>query len=208
MRSTVLTPVTTLQWIVLFRGRRPPNCPGGAWAILSRDDDEPSILATIRELGCQLVPIKLPDQIPSRGPLTVMLSAEAATVFDPLTRAGTTEDLYSWPATFREAEYYPAVEYLRASRARTMLMYEMRRLMATVDVYVGGRDLLIANLTGHPSVVLPNSVVPAGKRETPEAITFTGQLYGESKLLLLAHRYQQLRGHHLQVPPLKDEALE
>jgi hypothetical protein len=52
----------------------------------------------------------------------------------------------------------PAVEYLRAARVRTLLMRAMARLMERVDLYVGsGQDLAIANLTGHPTAVLPDA---------------------------------------------------
>ena len=97
----------------------------------------------------------------------------------------------------------PAVEYLRANRIRTLLMREMDEVMAQVDLYVGGNDLLLTNLTGHPTVVLPNGF---RKRERPRAahgsITFTGRLYGETDLLAVAHAYQQATGHHLKHPPL------
>ncbi len=35
-------------------------------------------------------------------------------------------------------------------------MQEMEKVFEQVDLYVGGNDLVITNLTGHPTVVLPN----------------------------------------------------
>ena len=81
---------------------------------------------------------------------------EAGTAFDDLTRQGVTEGLNAWVGTFRAAEFVPAVEYLRANRVRTLLMQEMEHVMGQVDMYVGGNDLALTNLTGHPTVVIPN----------------------------------------------------
>ena len=75
-------------------------------------------------------------------------------------------------------------------------MQQMAELMKQVDCYVGGNDLTITNLTGHPTVVLPIGVVQKDGRESPATITFTGQLYGEADLLLLARAYEQAIQFH------------
>jgi Asp-tRNA(Asn)/Glu-tRNA(Gln) amidotransferase A subunit family amidase len=149
----------------------------------------------------KLTPIKLPDKYPI-GELTVILDAEAATVFDPLTRAGVREGIGQWATTFRRAQFITAVEYLRACRVRTMLMREMEQLMEGIDAYVGGDDLTLTNLTGHPTVVVPDGDRRDGKNEQPGTVTFTGKLFGESELMALAHAYQQSSGAHLRRPPL------
>jgi Asp-tRNA(Asn)/Glu-tRNA(Gln) amidotransferase A subunit family amidase len=158
-------------------------------------------LRLLRDLGVRLVPIKLPSKHPL-GALTLILDTEAATVFDELTRKGVTEGLNSWPRTFRKGQFVPAVEYLRANRIRTLVMREMEEVMSQVDLYVGGNDLLLTNLTGHPTVVLPNGFRKSGEVELPTSITFTGRLYGETELLAVAHAYQQATGHHLKRPPM------
>src|SRR5439155_18286636 len=118
----------------------------------------------LKALGVELVPIELPDEIPA-GDLLVILTAEAATAFDELTRTGKDAQMAwqeepAWPNTFRATRLVPAVEYLRASRLRTLLMQRMDELMRKVDLYVhpsrGNASLVITNLTGHPSVVLPD----------------------------------------------------
>jgi len=81
-------------------------------------------------------------------------------------------------------------------------MQEMEEVMTPVDLYVGGGDLLLTNLTGHPTVVLPDGFRKVGGTETPTPITFTGRLYGETDLLAVAHAYQQATGHHLRRPPM------
>jgi Asp-tRNA(Asn)/Glu-tRNA(Gln) amidotransferase A subunit family amidase len=158
-------------------------------------------LRVLRDLGVRLVPIKLPAKYPLQ-PLQVILDTEAATAFDELTRKGVTEGLNSWPRTFRAGQFVPAVEYLRANRLRTLLMREMEEVMGQVDLYVQGDDLLLTNLTGHPSVVLPDGFRKAGDVELPQSIKFTGRLYGETELLAVAHAYQQATGHHLRRPPM------
>jgi Asp-tRNA(Asn)/Glu-tRNA(Gln) amidotransferase A subunit family amidase len=168
----------------------------------NRDAAKRDDLRVLRDLGVQLVHIKLPDKYPV-GPLTVILDAEAAASFDDLTRRGVTEGLNTWPQTFRLGEFIPAVEYLRANRVRTLLMHAMEEVMRTVDLYVGGTDLVITNLTGHPTVVQPDGFRKVSNVERPTSIKFTGRLYGEAELLAVAHAYQQATGHHLRHPPLE-----
>jgi Asp-tRNA(Asn)/Glu-tRNA(Gln) amidotransferase A subunit family amidase len=165
----------------------------------TRDD-----LRVLRDLGVKLVPIKLPSKYPV-GAISLILGTEAAAAFDDLTREGVTEGLNNWPETFRRGEFVPAVEYLRAQRVRTLLMQEMEETMAQVDLYVGGNDLTLTNLTGHPTVVMPNGFRKTGDAETPTSITFTGRLYGETDLLAVAHAYQLATGHHLRHPRLAEK---
>jgi Asp-tRNA(Asn)/Glu-tRNA(Gln) amidotransferase A subunit family amidase len=63
---------------------------------------------------------------------------------------------------------------------------------------------MITNLTGHPTVVMPNGLRKQrdSEVETPISITFTGQLFGETDLLTLAKAYQDATGHHLKRPPM------
>jgi Asp-tRNA(Asn)/Glu-tRNA(Gln) amidotransferase A subunit family amidase len=169
---------------------------GGGKPADQRDD-----LRVLRDLGVKLVPIKLPDKLPVVA-IQMILGTEAAAAFDDITRQGVTEGLNSWPQTFRRGQFVPAVEYLRANRIRSLVMQEMEEMMAAVDLYAGGNDLLLTNLTGHPTAVLPNGFRKAGETEVPDSIKFTGRLYGETELLAVAHAYQQATGHHLRRPQL------
>jgi Asp-tRNA(Asn)/Glu-tRNA(Gln) amidotransferase A subunit family amidase len=160
-------------------------------------------LRVLRGLGFNLVPIKLPADLPVED-IVIMLTAESAAAFDELTRKHISEGLNDWPASFRQGQFIPAVEYLRAARVRTLLMREMAKLMQTVDVYVGsGQNLAITNLTGHPTVVVPGSFHDINGRPGPRSITLTGQLYGEATLLAVAQAYQQATGNHRYQPPLE-----
>jgi Asp-tRNA(Asn)/Glu-tRNA(Gln) amidotransferase A subunit family amidase len=172
-----------------------------------RDSKEREDLKILRDLGVRLIAIDLPKNYPLDA-LRLILGTEAATVFDELTRKGITEGLNEWPATFRRGQFVPAVEYLRANRIRTLLARAMDDVMSQVDLYVGGNDLLLTNLTGHPTVVLPDGFRKVDGAEMPTALTFTGRLFGETDLLSVAHAYQQATGHHLKRPPVDKLKLE
>src|SRR5687767_2898611 len=80
-------------------------------------------LEVLEKAGAKLAPIELPKF--SAGSLRFILSAEAATAFDDITRDGRVNQLSGqspndWPNTFRTSRFIPAVEYLRAQRARTL----------------------------------------------------------------------------------------
>jgi Asp-tRNA(Asn)/Glu-tRNA(Gln) amidotransferase A subunit family amidase len=168
-----------------------------------RSSEEREELRILRKLGFELIPITLPDELPVRA-ITLMLGTEASAAFDELTRKHVTEGLNSWPDTFRQGEFVPAVEYLRAARVRTKLMHAMEERMAAVDLYVSsGQDLAITNLTGHPSVVFPMGFRDRNGRDMPGSVVLTGRLYGESTLLAVARAFQHATGDHLKRPPIE-----
>jgi Asp-tRNA(Asn)/Glu-tRNA(Gln) amidotransferase A subunit family amidase len=176
-------------------------------------------LAVLREkLGINLIEVELP-KLPADAMLT-NLSAESAAAFDYLTRSGrdkllTAQTKDDWPNYFRGARFIPAVEYVQAARARTLLMQQMAEVFKRVDVIVaptgGGKQLVITNLTGHPAVIVPNGFRPAdapaaapppggGGPGTPTSITFIGNLFGEASLIATAKAYQDVTDFHLQTP--------
>jgi Asp-tRNA(Asn)/Glu-tRNA(Gln) amidotransferase A subunit family amidase len=163
-------------------------------------------LEVLHSLGIELIPISLPDY-PVEA-VAFILEAEAAANFDELTRTNRDDMLArqvkdAWPNVFRQARLIPAVEYVQASRVRTLLMRAMADLMSDIDVYVapsfGGKTLVLTNLTGHPAVVLPNGVNETGK---PSSVTFTGKLYGEAAALAVAKAYQDATDFHRQRPSI------
>ncbi len=167
-------------------------------------------LEVLRELGIELIPIKLPN-LPALAALSVIMGAESAAGYDEQARSGD-PSVRGPNARFPlGGQLIPAVEYIRANRIRTLIMEEMEQLMSEVDVYVSPSgtqesDINHTNLTGHPAVVLPNGY---GFREISRSggvngIMFTGKLYGETELLSLAHAYQQATDFHLRRPPLQE----
>lgn len=166
-----------------------------------------AVLEVLRGLGIEPVPFDLPSSLPVNH-LSYILSAEAATAFDVLTRSNRDDLLVrqienAWPNVFRQARMIPAVEYLQANRVRTLLLRAMEESLGDLDAYVcpsfGGDNLLLTNLTGHPCVVLPNGFRADG---TPTSITFCGRLHREPELLALARAYQQATDWHLHRPDL------
>jgi Asp-tRNA(Asn)/Glu-tRNA(Gln) amidotransferase A subunit family amidase len=172
-----------------FEGERPP--------------EEKRAVDVLKTLRVTLLPIKLPQKYPV-SPLTLILNTESAAAFDNLTRAGVRDGIGKWGTTFRQGQFVPAVEYLRACRIRTLVMQEMAEVMAGVDAYVGGDDLTLTNFTGHPTIILPDGDRSGSKSGQPGTVTFTGRLFSESKLLALGHAYQQASGAHLKRPNLEE----
>jgi Asp-tRNA(Asn)/Glu-tRNA(Gln) amidotransferase A subunit family amidase len=168
-----------------------------------RSSDEREELRVLSKLGFELVPITLPNELPVSA-ITLMLGTEASAAFDELTRKHITEGLNTWPDTFRQGEFVPAVEYLRAARVRTKLIKAMEERMATVNLFVSmGQDLAITNLTGHPSVVFPMGFRDRDGRAFPGSVVLTGRLYDESTLLAVARAFQYATGDHLRRPPVE-----
>jgi Asp-tRNA(Asn)/Glu-tRNA(Gln) amidotransferase A subunit family amidase len=160
-------------------------------------------LSALEKAGAKLTPIELPKF--STASLRFILSAEAAAAFDDITRNGAINQLSGqsendWPNSFRTSRFIPAVEYLRAQRARTLLMREMEKLMANWDVFVspapGSASLLITNLTGHPTVCLPCGFI----NNLPVAMMFTGGVYDEVSPLRVALAYEQATKWHTMHP--------
>ena len=105
---------------------------------------------------------------------------------------------------FRQGEFVPAVEYLRATRVRTKLMHAMEERMAAVNLYVSsGQDMAITNLTGHLSVVFPMGFRDRDGRAMPGSVILTGRLYDESTLLAVARAFEHATGDHLKRPPIE-----
>jgi Asp-tRNA(Asn)/Glu-tRNA(Gln) amidotransferase A subunit family amidase len=167
-------------------------------------DDE--TLNVLRSLGANLSPIELPDY-PLQS-LSFIYKAEAAAAFDELTRSDRDDLLVrqvkdAWPNVFRAARLIPAVEYIQASRLRTLLMQGMAEMMSQVDLYVApsfSDTLLVTNLTGHPAVVAPNGFSPEGNPAS--SITFIGHIYGEATALAVALRYQNATDFHIRQPAM------
>jgi Asp-tRNA(Asn)/Glu-tRNA(Gln) amidotransferase A subunit family amidase len=159
-------------------------------------------LDTFRQAGATLHPIEVPG-VQLANSLSFILSAEAASAFDDLTRTTDLSDpsLNAWPNSFRTSRYIPAVEYIRAQRGRVLLMREMDKLMSEYDVFIsptGSSSLGVTNLTGHPALALR-----AGFNETaPVEIMITGRLYDEATVLRVGLAYERATRWHLEKPTL------
>jgi Asp-tRNA(Asn)/Glu-tRNA(Gln) amidotransferase A subunit family amidase len=162
-------------------------------------------LVKLKELGAELVPIQLP-QMPYND-LVIILSAECGAAFQDLVISGKDDLLVmqnknAWPNTFRGAQFISAATYINANRVRTLLIQQIYEQIKGLDLYISpsfGANLTASNLSGHPSVVLPNGFNSKG---LPTSITFMGQLFGEGKLLQAAQAYQQSTDFHKKHPQL------
>jgi Asp-tRNA(Asn)/Glu-tRNA(Gln) amidotransferase A subunit family amidase len=76
-------------------------------------------------------------------------------------------------------------------------MEQMDKAMGDLDLFIGSQQAL-TNRTGHPVVSMPSGF----HRGSPTALHFTGKLFGDSEILLLAHAFQAATDHHLRHPPL------
>jgi len=163
-------------------------------------------LDVFRKAGARLEPMAMPD-FPS-GAIGFVLSAEAAAAFDDLTRnkeqlaSLTGQSPGDWPNTFRSSRFIPAVEYIRAMRARRLLMQEMDTLMSQYDVFLspapGSSSLQVTNLTGHPAIALKSGFID----NMPQAIMVTGRLYDEATVCRVALAYEQATEWHKRNPTL------
>jgi Asp-tRNA(Asn)/Glu-tRNA(Gln) amidotransferase A subunit family amidase len=174
---------------------------------LPANSPEKQTLAVLKEMGVQLVPLSFPDSLHGDEMLSLIICAESATAFDLLTRSSADDEMVQqnkdrWPNTFRAARFVPAVEYLNACRLRFQIMKKMDPLIDRYDVIITppetGDQLAITNLTGNPSVTLPNGFLPNGM---PSGITFIGKHFGEASLLAFAKAYQEHTGFQLKHPP-------
>lgn len=173
----------------------------------NRTNDSLTLLR-LRELGAVLVPFELPSY--PLGDLTLAIGVEGGAAFDELTRTNRDDEMVrqvknAWPNVFRAARYIPAVEYVQAQRVRTKMIQDLFDVLKTnqFEVYItptyAGGNLTYTNLSGHPSVCLPNGF---NKNGLPTSITFSAQLFAEAKMLAVAKSYQDATSWHKKHPKL------
>ena len=163
-------------------------------------------LDALRKAGAKLEPMTMPE-FPAAA-LMLVLNAEAAAAFDDLTRNKeqlatlTGQSPGDWPNSFRSSRFIPAVEYIRAMRARRLLMQEMDKVMSQYDVFLSpapnSSSLMITNLTGHPAIALKCGFVD----NMPASIMITGRLYDESAVCRVALAYERATDWHHKHPSL------
>jgi Asp-tRNA(Asn)/Glu-tRNA(Gln) amidotransferase A subunit family amidase len=170
-----------------------------AWLRIFND-----VLEVYRKAGATLTPIEVPASIRSLSvALGFILSTEGAAAFDDLTRSEDIKDpsLGAWPNSFRTHRFVPAVEYIRAQRARTLLMREMDTFMSQYDVFLSpthSSTLGLTNLTGHPALALKAGFID----NRPVELMVTGRLYDEATVLRVALAYERGTDWHLRNPRL------
>jgi Asp-tRNA(Asn)/Glu-tRNA(Gln) amidotransferase A subunit family amidase len=188
------------------RGTAPtPEQQAAADAVKKMYDD---VLATYTKLGAKLEAVDLPD-LSLTNSLSFILDVEASASFDDVTRSGDINQIArpavsnsSWPNTFRQARFVPAVEYIRAMRGRTLLQRTFDGFMsqydALLEVGTGSITLSTTNLTGHPAMavkcgvsMVSNNATPPVQIPTPRMLMLTGKLYEEGTLARIAMAFEQ-----------------
>jgi Asp-tRNA(Asn)/Glu-tRNA(Gln) amidotransferase A subunit family amidase len=175
------------------------------------DANDARALDTLRGLGATPIEVRLPER--AGFPAIPILYAESNASLREPTRTALEQLVQKDRAAAQNSfRLLPASDYLDAQRARAVLMREMARVMANVDVYVTPFDYsdytpnpvatlntLITNLTGQPCVVVPHGFNEKGQ---PTSLTFVGRVFGEAAMLAAAHAFQQATDWHLQHPKL------
>lgn len=166
-------------------------------------------LADLKKSGVAMTPVEFQEDL---NVIRFLLEAEAAAAFDDITRDGQVRKLrgqaaFDWPNTFRGARLIPAVEYIRAQRARTLLIERFEKFMEPWDVVVMPSQSLLTttNLTGNPQVVVKcgfgeATLQDGTKTPVPRTIGFLGRIYDEGAPLRVALAYEQATEWHKRHP--------
>ncbi|HXG35194.1 MAG TPA: amidase [Bryobacteraceae bacterium] len=186
-------------------------------------------LEVIRGLGVKMLEVELPD-LPYGLVAGTIISAEGSAVFEPLIRSGQVEQLADRKqiAGLKAGLEISAKDYFKAMRIRRVVMEEMRKLFASVDVLVspsrfgpatkitepldrparprpepkrrGLRDLGAAgNLAGLPALSLPCGFAGG----LPVAIQLVGRPFSENNLIALGRAFQDQTDWHRRRPPVE-----
>src|SRR5262249_51801581 len=119
------------------------------------DANDARALETLRRLGITPIEVRLPER-PSVPAVAILYAQSNAALSNPTRTAPdqlVRKDRIAGQNSFR---LFPASDYLDANRARVLLMREMARVMADVDVYVTPFDY--ADYTPNPVATLNTAI--------------------------------------------------
>lgn len=185
-------------------------------------------VAAIREIGVTMTETKLPDY-PYGPVIGTIISAEGASVFEPLIESGKVEELADPKqiAGLKAGLEIRAKDYLKAMRIRRLIQREFARLFADVDVLLAPARLGPAPAISEPldrrapsglpapktpglaSLIqagnlagLPALCLPCGfAGDLPVGIQLVGPPYSENRLIAIGRQYQQRTDWHRRKPP-------
>jgi aspartyl-tRNA(Asn)/glutamyl-tRNA(Gln) amidotransferase subunit A len=186
-------------------------------------------VANLKSMGATVVDVEVPHADLAGNALWLIAMAEGACfhekrlkdspeLFDPLVRE-----------RLEAAKFYPATDYIKAQRIRTILVESMRGVFQKCDVLAvpagnpatkleppelaktdvrpnpppGGRtgSTSIGDMTGMPAIVIPCGFT-AGPPVLPLAIQFYAKPFDEPALFRVAHAYESATDWHKRRPPL------
>jgi Asp-tRNA(Asn)/Glu-tRNA(Gln) amidotransferase A subunit family amidase len=182
------------------RGGAAPTAPTPDQLQVANDTKKmyADVLATYEKLGAKLEGVDVPAEINQiTGAIGFILETESGASFDDMTRSGDINLLENpngsrstWPATFRQVRFVPAVEYIRAMRARTLLMRQFDAFLSQYDAFIEpgtSGTLSTTNLTGQPAIAVKCGIING----LPRPIMITGKVYEETTIARIALAYEQ-----------------
>jgi len=186
-------------------------------------------LQVVKALGAEVVEVKLP-QFPYGEVLTGILTAEMASIFEPLVTSGQVDQLADARqiAGLKASLDFPAKDYLKAMRVRRLIQAEFSKLFGAVDALVTparpGPATRITQALDQPSAPpppdgtppgfagiiqagnlagLPALVLPCGFAENlPFALQVVGAPFSENTLLAIGREFQVRTDWHKRRPPV------
>ncbi len=184
----------------------------------------------LHDMGARIVDVDVPHANLAGSAGWIIAMAEGASfhekrlkekpeLFDPLVRE-----------RLEAAKFYPATDYIKALRVRTLLMEDMRRVFEKCDVMAvpgggpatklespdrarsdvkpgsvstpfRGGTTFIGDMTGLPAIVVPCGFT-AGPPVLPLTIQFYGKPFDESTLFRVSHAYESATDWHRRRPPV------
>jgi aspartyl-tRNA(Asn)/glutamyl-tRNA(Gln) amidotransferase subunit A len=200
------------------------------WAEPSARADFAKALDTVRSLGPQLLPAKLPD-FPYGPTIGTIISSEGSSVFEPLIRSGKVDELADQRqiAGLKAGLEISANDYLKAMRIRSLIQQGFADLFWNFDVLLaptrpgpapkisqpldrpiyGDRPApkdrgLSALIPAGNLAGLPALSLPCGFADgMPIAISLVGRPFSENLLLAIGKAFQSKTDWHSRRPPLE-----
>ncbi len=187
------------------------------------DAADRAALDAVKSLGVTLKEFPWPSI--DFSALEEIVLVEAAAAFSDLTLSNRDDELSwqapeAWPNTWRQARFFPAVDYVQVDRLRRRLMQEMAAAFEGFDALIGPHyaagALLATNCTGHPQLALragyaqtPNRDLfdeaekanGAATAKTPRGVSLWANLFDEGKIIALGRAIEAALGVAHDRPP-------
>lgn len=164
---------------------------------------EQAALDHLTSAGAKTKTIDLKSDFPVEA-LSVMLGVEASAVFESPFRADRAANYGLWSSTFRNSQFVTAIHFLQANRLRGQLISETQRKLNQVDLVLGGNDLTLTNLTGHPSLIVHCGSETVRDKKVPGVIKLTASAYREDVLLHVGKAIQMALPPNPNAPTLSE----
>jgi aspartyl-tRNA(Asn)/glutamyl-tRNA(Gln) amidotransferase subunit A len=185
-------------------------------------------LAVFRDLGAEIIAVKVPDMHVSTHMSNIVFPAEAATIHGNWLRERPEDYQAQVRSRYEPGLYIPATKYLSALGARVNLLKEFcNKVFTKVDVlHTPGLSMAVPSLAdtdveagqGMPEMVarlswttrsnnylgIPALAVPCGFTADglPAGFQLMGRPFSEAQLFQLGHAYQGATDWHQRVPDI------